>query len=308
MKFVISEVLMAVGVLVLAPPAASGQAASIPFDQPINCELCAEWNRAQQPFRIFGNTYYVGVAGLSVILIKTDEGLILLDAALPQSVPLISENIAALGFRLEDVRLIVSSHTHYDHVGGIAALQRLTGASVAASPSSASALEGGTPTPDDPQYGFHDDGFARVSNVRRIADGEVLQIGEVRLIPHFTPGHTPGSTTWTWQSCEDKRCLNVVYADSLNPVSAPGFKFSGDASTRSGIRAFEKSIAEIESLPCDVLLSPHPTLFDMAGKLGKQRAQPSANPFIDSGACRRYAEQARVRLRERIEQESTTSR
>ena len=123
-------------------------------DRPKECEWCASWNAPHEPFRVFGNTYYVGVAGLSAVLITSDKGLILLDGDLPQSAPLIDANIRKLGFRTEDIRLIVSSHAHYDHAGGIAALQRVSGAAVAASASGARAIERGEPPADDPQYGL----------------------------------------------------------------------------------------------------------------------------------------------------------
>ena len=119
-------------------------------DPPVSCDACDEWNAPQQPFRVFGNTYYVGVAGLSAVLITSDTGHILLDGALPQSAPLIDANIRSLGFRTRDIRLIVNSHAHYDHAGGIAALKRLSGATVAASAPGARALQQGEPVPEDP--------------------------------------------------------------------------------------------------------------------------------------------------------------
>ena len=159
------------------------------------CAQCTAWNVPQQPFRIFGNTYYVGTAELSAILVAGDDGLVLLDAALPQSAPLIAANIEALGFELADVRLIVNSHTHFDHAGGIAALQRATRAAVAASERAAEALRVGKPNPDDPQFAVADNDFPRVQDVRVIRDGETLSVGNVSITAHFTPGHTPGSTT-----------------------------------------------------------------------------------------------------------------
>jgi metal-dependent hydrolase (beta-lactamase superfamily II) len=112
------------GTVLVAVPLFVGYAvvAEDHLDPPIDCRSCASWNEGQAPFRIFGNTYYVGTAGLAVILIDTGDGLILLDGALPQSVPLIASNMEALGFSLTDVRLVALSHAHYDHAGGIAAL------------------------------------------------------------------------------------------------------------------------------------------------------------------------------------------
>jgi metallo-beta-lactamase class B len=275
-------------------------------DLPKQCEACAGWNASHEPFRVFGNTYYVGVAGLSSVLVASNKGLILLDGGLPQSAPLIDASIRKLGFRTEDVRLIVNSHAHFDHAGGIAALQRLSGAVVAASASGARAIERGEPPPDDPQYGFGKEAnsFPPVKHVKVVADGETLRVGNLAITAHLTPGHTPGSTTWSWRSCEGPRCLEIVYADSLNPVSAPGFRFTGDATRPSIADAFRRSISAVASLPCDVLLAVHPSFAGMDDKLRRQREQPGSQPFVDSTACRTYAADATNRLEQRIAEES----
>jgi metallo-beta-lactamase class B len=292
-------------VAIIAFAAAMTQAATpLAADPPKHCTDCTSWNVPQPPFRIFGNTYFVGTRELSAILVAGDDGLILLDAALPQSAPLIDAGIRALGFRTADVRLIVNSHTHYDHAGGIAALQRASGATVAASERAAEALRAGKPNPDDPQFAIEDNDFPPVPDVRVVGDGEILSVGNLRLMAHFTPGHTPGGTTWTWRSCEGDRCLDIVYADSLNPVSADGFRFSGSAGSRPVVDRFEQSIHIVEGLPCDILLSPHPGLFGMERKRRRQGAG-EADAFVDPGACRAYAAAARERLERRVEQETT---
>ena len=274
-------------------------------DRAKKCESCAGWNAAQEPFRIFGNTYYVGVAGLSSVLIASDEGLILLDGGLPQSAPLIDASIRKLGLRTEAIRLIVNSHAHFDHAGGIAALQRVSGATVAASASGARALESGEPPADDPQYSFGKEAnrFPAVKRVKVVADGETLRVGKLAVTAHLTPGHTPGSTTWTWRSCEAARCLEIVYADSLNPVSAPGFRFTGDASHFSITGSFRRSISTVGGLPCDILLAVHPSFAGMEDKLKRRQEQPGSEPFVDPKACRIYAADASKRLDERIAEE-----
>lgn len=148
--------------------------------------------------------------------------------------------------------------------------------------------------------------FPRVQNVRVIADGETLAIGDVRVTAHFTPGHTPGSTSWSWRSCEETRCLDVVYADSLNAVSADEFRFSGSASTPSIADSFERSIETVETLPCDILLSPHPGFFGMQEKLRRQQAGETG-VFVDANACRAYAGAARERFRERLAREQAAA-
>ena len=166
------------------------------------CSSCAEWNQPQAPVRLHGNTYYVGTHGLTALLITSPEGHVLIDGALPNSAPLIMENVRALGVRVEDIKLILNSHVHFDHAGGLAALQRASGARVAASVPSAPVLEAGTSAAGDPQHGSLLD-FPAVRNVRRFADGETLRVGPIAVTAHLTPGHTQGGTTWTWRSCDD---------------------------------------------------------------------------------------------------------
>ena len=121
-------------------------------DPPMTCTNCAEWNTPRAPFKVFGNTYFVGSQGLSSLLIATDAGLVLIDVALPQSAPLIDANIRTLGFRPTDIKYILSSHAHFDHVGGMRSMQRFTRATVLASSETARALGLGHPVPEDPQF------------------------------------------------------------------------------------------------------------------------------------------------------------
>lgn len=274
-----------------------------PPQAPINCASCPAWNQPQAPFKVFGNTYYVGTAGLSAVLITSADGLVLLDGDLPQSVPAIVANIAAVGGDVMRIKLILSSHPHFDHAGGIRALQLRTHATVAASPRGADGLELGANVKDDPQFLIPDNAFAPVKDVRRVADGEVLHVGSVAVTAHYTPGHTPGGVTWTWQSCEGTRCLDVVYADSLNAVSADGFRFTGDATHPNIEPAVRHSIDVVEHLPCDVLLSVHPDASHTFDKLAKRT--PEA--FVDPGACRQYAADARATLDRRIADEKKGS-
>jgi metallo-beta-lactamase class B len=262
------------------------------------------WNVPQTPFRIFGNTYYVGTAGLSAILITSDAGHMLIDGALPESAPLIEGNVRALGFEPRDIRLILNSHEHYDHAGGLAALQRATGARVVASPPAARALRQGHPTPEDPQYrsGLKAP-YPAVKDVETIADGTALRVGAIAITPHFTPGHTPGATTWSWRSCEGTRCVEIVYADSLTPVSDDEFRFTGDEKRPPMTDRFRRSISRVEGLPCDVILAPHPEFIALSNKLARLKERPDENPFIEENACRTFAAAARKRLEQRIASE-----
>jgi metallo-beta-lactamase class B len=279
--------------------------AADPLTQPWNCELCAEWNQPVTPFRIYGNSYYVGVHGLASVVIATSAGLILLDGDLPQSAPLIEANLRSLGFKVGDIRLILNSHTHSDHAGGIAALQRDSGAQVVASPSSAEGLRLGHAVPDDPQFGYVPDSHfpALRAPVRLLHDGEELKLGDTAVTAHFTPGHTPGGTTWTWKSCQDGSCLNLVYADSLNAVAAPGFRYSGDGSHPDTATILRASIDKVAALPCDIVISVHPELTDLWDKLAARRPGMQPDPMVTPGGCRSYADDARKLLERRLAEE-----
>jgi metallo-beta-lactamase class B len=270
-------------------------------DAPINCASCPAWNAPRAPFKVFGNTYYVGTAGLSAVLITSPGGLILLDGDLPQSVPALVAHIKAVGADVSQVKLILSSHPHFDHAGGLRALQLLTGATVASSPRGAEGLERGANLPDDPQFRIPDNAFAPVKSVRRVTDGEVLRVGTLAVTAHYTPGHTPGGVSWTWRACEGARCLDVVYADSLTAVSADGYRFTGDATHPSIEPALRKSIAVVDHLPCDVLLSTHPD----ASQTFEELAKGTPDAFVDPAGCHAYAADARATLDRRVADEKT---
>jgi metallo-beta-lactamase class B len=267
-----------------------------------SCANCAAWNKPHPAFKIYGNTYYVGTDGLSSVLIAASTGHVLIDGALSESAPLIVANIRSLGFRIEDVKLILNSHVHFDHAGGISELQRLSGARVAASQWTADVMKKGAVPRDDPQFGSIRP-IARVARVETLKDGDALSAGAVTITAHLTPGHTPGGTSWTWQSCENGRCLNLVYADSLSPVSADGFHFSRRKEYPNA-GDFERSFLFLDSAPCDILITPHPDASDLWQRLEQRRSRPDA--FIDSTACRALAETSRVRLKQRLATESVT--
>jgi metallo-beta-lactamase class B len=262
-----------------------------------NERIRAAWNRPQKPFRIFGNTYWVGTYALGSVLITSNAGHILIDAALPESVSQIRDHIRELGFKVEDIKLILNTHVHYDHAGGIAELQRLSGARVAASAASAAVLKTGSAEPDDPQYGLLDS-FEPVPSVQVVRNGETLSVGPLHLTAHMTPGHTVGGTSWSWLSCEGSLCLSVVFADSLSPVSNDTFKYT----TSPLLKQFEKSYRTLENLPCDILLTPHTGFSPILENLAAREAG-NRNAFVDTRACKTYVARMRANLTQRINAE-----
>jgi len=260
-----------------------------PLTQPIETSRSAEWLAPAEPEKIFGNTYLVGFAGLSVALIDTGDGLVLVDGALPQAAPAILANVRKLGFDPQDIKYILSTEPYFDHAGGLAALARDTGAAVVASVRGAEGLRSGRHAADDPQLGYGGS-WPAVANVRTMKDGEVLRLGTTAITAIATPGHTMGSMSWTWQACEGRVCKAVVFASSLNPVSADGYRFTSRAG-KPFIKGFEASYRKMDAVPCDILISAHP---DNAGN-GRYSEK--------AGACRAYADRSRRALARRLASE-----
>lgn len=259
----------------------------------------AAWNDPQKPFNVFGNTWYVGTKELSAILITSPQGHVLLDGAVPESAPFIEKNIRELGFKVEDIKLILNSHAHMDHAGGIAALQRASGAVVAASAHGAQVLRDGTIGKDDPQFTEVKPFISpKVAQVKAIGEGEVLKAGAIAVTAHMTPGHTPGSASYSWKSCDGARCLDVVYADSLTAISLGDYRYLGGKGAPDVSKRFQTSIDKIGALKCDVLLTTHPGASGIMEKLAAKT--PTHNPFINDGACRALASHASAGLATRL--------
>lgn len=270
------------------------------------CDGCAEWNEPQRPFKVHGNTYYVGTRGLSAILVTSPAGHVLIDGALPESAPLIAASIRALGFRLEDVKVLLNSHAHYDHAGGLAALQKASGAQVVLHPWSAKVLRMGTSLPDDPQFGLYLP-FPGVRADREVRDGEVVRVGDLALTAHFTGGHTPGGTTWSWRACEADTCWDIVYVDSQSAIADDTFQFSRNSRYPTVLADFAKAHGLFESMPCDVVLTPHPGQSQVFDRLVKREAG-NASAMRDPAGCRAYGAWARQRLADRLKKETGGAR
>jgi metallo-beta-lactamase class B len=269
-------------------------------DAPYDCERCADWNKPQDPFRVHGNTWYVGTEGLSSILIETGDGLILVDGGLAQSAPMIDANIRELGFGPLDIKAILVSHAHFDHAGGVNALQRLSRATVYTSDNGVTTLSTGRLEQGDPQYVADSEQgrFPATRNVVAVADGDAVTVGDVAVTAVYTPGHTNNSVTWTWESCALGTCYSIVYADSLTAVSARGFSFGASGAAAAMI----ESAGKIADLDCDILLSPHPFFFGMYDKLERLA---EGNPFINELACTFFAEEALGWLEQRLDAEGS---
>lgn len=281
----------------LAQPSATEQDAA---RHSASCAHDPSWTAPQKPFRIYGNTWYVGPRGLGVILITAPAGHILIDGGVPGGAPLIEANIRSLGFNLRDIKWILNSHAHCDHAGDIAQLVRDTDAQVIASAADSPLLtRGGL---DDPQYGDRFP-FPPVQVTRQVSGNENLRLGDLVLTAHSTPGHTKGNTTWTWKTCEGARCLQLVFVGSL---SAPDFKLVDNSKHPSVVNDFKRSFKMVEALPCDIALAPHPGMVYFWERVDK-REQGNADAMIDSTLCRAYAKDAREAFEEELAKQGRAS-
>lgn len=231
------------------------------------------WNEPTAPFTIIGNIHYVGTATVSAFLITGDKGHILIDGVVPQSVPQITRNIKTLGFDVADVRYLLNSHAHIDHAGGLAGLQRASGAVMVASAADKPFLEAGA-VDHGPTRGV---AFPPVRVDRVIGDGDTVKIGTVTLTAHLTPGHSPGCTSWstpvTGKDGKAHRaffhCSATVAGQSLVPEAYPGM-----------VAAFRATFAKLRTQKADVFLANHDNFFNLAGKRARLAAG-DANAFVD---------------------------
>jgi metallo-beta-lactamase class B len=276
------------------PVAAPARPASFAEHQ-ARCAGKDGWSDPAPPVRIFGNVYDIGTCGITVLLVAGDQGAIVLDGATAEAAPSIIANIERLGFKPTDVKLLLSTHEHPDHAAGLAPLQRRTGATMVATAASRAALESGVPARDDPQRENSTPQFRGVRVGRLVRDGEVVRLGQLQLTAHTTPGHAPGSTSWSWRSCEAASCHAIVYADSVSAIASDGYRFSDHPAY---VAAFRASLAKIANLPCDLIITPHPAASDLYERLAGKA------PLSAGTACRAYAATGRAKLEDKLADES----
>lgn len=254
------------------------------------------WNQPVKPFRIIGNIYYVGMSGVTSFLITSPQGHILLDGGFAESAPLILKSISELGFKPRDVKFLVFSHGHSDHAGGLAELQRATGATVVSSEGDAPMLRSG----GKGDFTFADRFlFPAVEPARIIRDGESVSAGEAKLTAHLTPGHTKGCTTWTAKARDGGREYNVLFHCS---TTVPGHKLVSNPQYPQIVADYEQSFRTLRALPCDVLLAPHSGFFAMDEKRAKLGAG-GPNPFVNPKECAAFIERSAAQFRQELDKQ-----
>jgi metallo-beta-lactamase class B len=257
------------------------------------------------PFRIAGNLYYVGASDVASFLLTSPQGHVLIDGGYPGSTNLIKESIAQLGFKITDIKVLLNSEALHDHAGGLADLQKASGAQMWASDSSVEYLEsGGETDPAGPMmYKFMMTvGFQKFPPIKvdhRVKDGDTVRVGPIELVARLTPGRTKGCTTWTFPVRDGDRVLNVV--DLCNLTPQPGMRLA-DPQYYPGIRDdFEKTFKIARALPVDIWVTSHARDFGRYRKYTKRGATPdSAAPFIDKAGYLAYIDSGEANFRRQL--------
>ncbi|HEX2853988.1 MAG TPA: subclass B3 metallo-beta-lactamase [Opitutaceae bacterium] len=262
------------------------------------------WKEPVPPRHLIANLYYVGAIGVSAYLITTPDGHVLLDTGFDDTVPLIEKSVRELGFKPTDIKIILSSHAHIDHVGGHARMKRLTGARIYASAEDARTLESGgaedfIPLPRETILYSP----AKVDQV--IADGEKVALGGVTLTANLTPGHTRGATTWTMDAVENGKTYRVVFFSSASINT--GTKLIDNPNYPKLVQDFTATFAKLKAMRCDIFFAPHGGQFAMAEKFARQTADPTTNPFIDPSGFTRLVVQAEKNFLQQLEQEKAAA-
>lgn len=283
-----------------AGPSAAGPKPATTQIEPIKTACAGRdgWSDPAPPAHIFGNTYMVGTCGIVSLLVTSPKGHFLIDGATAEAAPLITANIRKLGFDPKDVRFLLATHEHLDHVGGLAELQRITGAKFAVNIAAKAAMETGEPHPTDPQLGAIPS-FQGVKADEVMEDQGDIYFGGTAITLIATPGHTPGGSSWAWQACADKKrknCRRIIYADSLSAVSAENYRFTDHPEYVATLRASIDRIGSIAN--CDILITPHPSASNFFERLAGEK------PLVDTNACANYAAAARKRLDDRLAKEA----
>lgn len=252
------------------------------------------WNQPVEPFRIAGNLHYVGANEITSFLITTPRGHILLDSGFKETVPQILQNVSKLGFRPEDIEILLNSQAHYDHAAGFALLKKLTGAKLHASRADALQLERG----GRGDFAFGDRfPFDPVMVDRRFDDGASISLGGSTLRAVITAGHTKGCTSWTMQLRDGDRIDDVVFVCS---VTAPGYQLLGNPGYPEIVEDFRRSFQILGSMKPTIFLASHGNFFQLTEKRKKLAEGASVNPFRNSEEFRKYVEASREQFEKQL--------
>jgi metallo-beta-lactamase class B len=245
-----------------------------------------EWNKPYPAHRIAGNLYYVGTNGISIFLLTTPQGHILIDSGYADTPPLIERSVTSLGFRMEDIKILLTTHAHVDHASGHAAIRKRTGAQVMAHELDAPIIESG----GKGDFRFENEyRWVPCPVDRRLKDGDTVTLGGTTLTARLTAGHSRGSLTWTFP-IEGK---HVVILGSLSVN--PGVRLKAPESYPGIVADYERSFRTARALPCDIFLAGHPFSYGMEDKHRR-------GDFVDPAGYHQFLESSERAFRQLLTQ------
>ncbi len=240
------------------------------------------WDQPIAPHQIADNLYYVGTKGLASFLITTADGCILINSCFERNVPMIREHVESLGHRMTDIKILLGSHAHNDHMQGNALVRELSGARVFVMEGDDQVIRSG----GHGQYMYPAGDWKPCPVDRVLHDGDRVTLGDVTLTAILTPGHTRGCTTWTLPVTDHGRPYLAVIVGSPNVNE--GYQLVGNTDYPTIAEDFAKTFAKLKALPCDIFLGAHGDYYDMLTKLEKRKSNPGTNPFVDPEGYRRW--------------------
>ncbi len=257
-------------------------------------------NAPIDPFRVIGNVYYVGAAEVTSFLITTPKGHFLIDSGFAETVPQIKQNIKTLGFKVEDIKVLLNTQSHFDHAGGLAELKKLTGAKIISSIADKIGLENGGR--NDFTWG---DTYVydRVIVDKVITNNDTVAYGGVTLKAILTPGHTKGCTAWMLNVKENGRKYRVIFVGS---TSSPGYKFYGNEKYPNIIADYKKTFSVMKKLRPHVFLASHGSFFQLLEKAELAKKRPAVNPFIDPKGYKVFVADTERAFREKLVKDRPT--
>jgi metallo-beta-lactamase class B len=267
-----------IGVLLGFAPGAQAQTLKDLIDQ-----FTVKWNAPTEPFTIIDNVHYVGTNGLASYLITTAQGHVLVDTALAEANPQIKASIAKLGFKVADIKFLLNSHAHLDHAAGLAELKQETGAQVVAGERDKPLLEGGYYPGQESAQELK---FPPVKVDRTVKDGDTVQVGDLVMTAHATPGHSPGCTSWAFK-VKDNGAERTALIFCSGTVALN--KLVGSPTYPGIVEDYKRTFAWARGMKVDVFLAPHPEMYGMPDKR-KLIAQGAPNPFVKVGEFNTYVE------------------
>jgi metallo-beta-lactamase class B len=275
--------------------------ASILLTSAVALAQSADWSAAHQPYRVMGNIYYVGTKGIGVYLITTPKGHILLDGATEQGAKVVEANIKALGFKLKDVKYLIETHAHFDHVGGTATIKQDTGATFIASAADRAGLEGGI---HDGLFNYGKATFTPIKVDRVIADGGKLTLGGTSLTAVITPGHSRGCTAWTMRINDKGKPRTVIFYGS---TTTAGNILVNNMIYPNIVSDFRSSFAKLKTIKADVFLTNHPEFADLEGKRALQMAGHT-DAFVNAKELPAYVAKSEADFNAELAKQQAASR